>query len=312
LYGRTLVGVYLIGCGPIRQLGRPTFFVRIAVPDPAGPEGAAMSIATLADTLPGVPIAQPRTRWFKAPDAEDDPANPGDFDNWPRAARRLWKILLRQARTLGTKVVLLPVWKLAELCGRGQRWVWKAFRQLLGLGVIRRFWCDGRKEVENRQGHHGEVGRATEIVVDLAGPEPKAKPQAKTKGSDKKPATSTGTGALAAIKAAIAEAAQPADQPEKAPAPVKLDWRKDAEELRAQMAASGDPRPAAPTPPPSPPPRRCKLGIDYEDPKALAVLAEIEEKELARRQREQETAGASQQPAADPAGPEVPAAESGS
>ena len=112
------------------------FFVRRAVPDPAWPEGATMSLAALSDLLPAVPIGQPKTRWFKAPDAEDDPDNPGDFDNWPRAARRLWKILLRRIRKTGAKIILHPVWKLAELCGRGQRWVWKALAQLQELGVI--------------------------------------------------------------------------------------------------------------------------------------------------------------------------------
>jgi hypothetical protein len=144
-----------------------------------------MSLAALSDLLPAVPIGQPKTRWFKAPDAEDDPANPGDFDNWPRAARRLWKIILRQLRKNGAKMIVDPVWKLAQLCGRCQRWVWKALAQLQELGVLRRFWVKGREKVENRKGHHGEVGRATEIVIDLAGPEPKAKQKPKAKATTK-------------------------------------------------------------------------------------------------------------------------------
>jgi hypothetical protein len=167
LYGRTLVGVYLIGSGPIRQPGRPMFFVRRAVPDPARPEGATMSVATLSDTLPGVPVGPPKVRWFKGLDHEDDPNNPEDGDNWPKRVQRVWKILLRLHRTTGRKVFTIPVWKLAELCGRCQRTVWSALRWLVEHGIIRRYWISGRKEVENRKGHHGEVGRATEIMVEL-------------------------------------------------------------------------------------------------------------------------------------------------
>jgi hypothetical protein len=261
-----------------------------------------MSVATLSDTLPGLPIGQPKTRWFKAPDAEDDPANPGDFDNWPKAARRLWKILLRQARKLGTKVVLLPVWKLAEMCGRGQRWVWKAFRQLLTLGVIRRFWCDGRKEVENRKGHHGEVGRATEIVIDLAGPEPKAKPKTKAKGQPAaKPAT--GTGELDKIKAAIAQAeaekaADPAAArpqgatPNPTPTPTETDRHGWLKRLVASIAAGP---PHAEDPDPDRTEARRREVLD-----GLAATQQAREAEMARREREKT------------AGPEVPAPGSGS
>ena len=56
-----------------------------------------MSAGPLALALPAIPI--PKFRWFKGPDAEENPENPADFDNWPRAARRLWKILLRWARS---------------------------------------------------------------------------------------------------------------------------------------------------------------------------------------------------------------------
>ena len=260
-----------------------------------------MSVATLSDSLPGVPIAEPKTRWFKAPDTEDDPANALDFDNWPKAARRLWKILLRRARVAGTKVITLPVWKLAELCGRGLRWAWKALRQLLKLGVIRRFWISGRQEVENRKGHHGEVGRATEILIDFAGPEPKVKPAPKSKD---KPPTSTGTGALAKIKAMIAGATQPAGDPQQdGPSPPASNWR--------------DHLPASSTPPPPPPPvpqqqRRRNLGIDRNDPKAVAILAEMEAKDAARRERERQAANPSDQLPAESAGPEVPAPDSGS
>jgi hypothetical protein len=250
-----------------------------------------MSVIELAAALPAVPIGQPKTRWFKAPDAEDDPADALDFDNWPKAARRLWKILLRRVRITGSKVITLPVWKLAEMCGRGLRWVWKALRQLLELGMIRRFWCHGRIEVENRKGHQGEVGRATEILVDLAGPEPKAKPAPKAKAKPAAKPTSTGTGALAAIKATIAAAAaeKPADPPGDAPTPSGFDWRKMVG-IPAASSQRRDPN---------------------DDPQYRAIKAEMEAKEQARRARERLAAQPSDQLPAEPAGPEVPA-DSGS
>jgi hypothetical protein len=287
------------------------FFVRMAVPDPVRPEGATMSVATLSDTLPGVPVGQPKTRWFKAPDSEDDPANPGDFDNWPRAARRLWKILLRQARKLGTKVIVLPVWKLAEVCGRGQRWVWKAFRQLLALGVIRRFWCDGRREVENRKGHHGDVGRGTEIVIDLAGPEPKAKPAPKPKAkATGKPATLEQQAAADRAHAETAAInAQGGD-----PLPPGWHWQ----QFLPPAAAVAPPAPKPPVEPPTSAPRRPRLAIPVAIHQELqarqqARLAKLEAIPPEQRSEDQQQEWATlSRLLGEPAGPEVPAPGSGS
>jgi hypothetical protein len=259
-----------------------------------------MSVATLSNILPGVPIGQPKTRWFKAPDAEDDPDNPGDFDNWPRAARRLWKILLRRIRKTGAKIILHPVWKLAELCGRGQRWVWKALAQLQELGVIRRFWCDGRKEVENRKGHHGDVGRATEIVVDLARPEPKAKAEPRAKATSK-PAASQIPNLPGAIPKTTPEQQAAADRRH---AETKAINAEDGQPATAEDWAEFRKRFGLGAP---------RSGRDpNHDSQYRTIKAEMEAQEEARRQRDRQAASPSDQLPAQPAGPGVLAPESGS
>jgi hypothetical protein len=260
-----------------------------------------MSTIELGAVLPAVPIADPKTRWFKAPDAEDDPENPRDFDNWPRAARRLWKIILRRARKTRARIIFDPVWKLAELCARCERWVWKALAQLLEMGVIRRFWAKGREEVENGKGHHGEVGRATEIVIELAGPEAKAKPAPKAKGKTAGKMPAATTGALDAQRA---------------------DWAKGRAEVEAEAEAEASPAEPGPTAGPTgrfdwrkltgTPPEAPRPRDPNDDPKYRAIKAEMEAKEEARRRRERQAASPSDQLPTDPAGPEVPAPESGS
>jgi hypothetical protein len=156
--------------------------------------------------------------------------------------------------------------------------------------------------VENRKGHHGDVGRATEILVDLAGPEPKAKtePKAKAKPKPKAP-TSAATGALDAMRAdwdkaraqAAAEAEKPADPPGDATSPSKWDWRKDAERWREELGLPETPSSRTPT--------------------AADLRRQREEECLAELQAKLDSGEPLDQPPADPAGPEeVPAAESGS
>jgi hypothetical protein len=284
-----------------------------------------MTVATLSGTLPAVPIAEPKTYWFKAtrgprdesppekaprtlyPSVDDPEGNEtADYDDWRWPARKLWKVLQGEALRTGSQTILLPVWRLAQLCGRGIRWVFYALRMLRELGKIRRVWWRNGQEAPDGKGHHGEACLATQIVVDLAGPEPKAKPAAKAKGKPDAKAPSPGsTGALDAMRA---------------------DWARAQAE--AETASPGEPAaaPKPPAPPAKEPDRhgwvkRLVASVaagpphgEDPDPDRTAVLKkrQLDQLEATRADREAEMAARQQKESADPSGPGVPAPESGS
>jgi DNA-binding Lrp family transcriptional regulator len=131
--------------------------------------------------LPSLP--KPKSWWFRAVlgGDEDDPHNPDDNDNWPWAARRMWKILQRMSRKLKSTRFTVTDWMLAEMCGWGLRWVQKALKLLQDMGVITRYYVYGRI---------GEAGRVVEIVINLAA---KAEPKraAKAEPASRQPAATS-------------------------------------------------------------------------------------------------------------------------
>ena len=188
--------------------------------------------------------------WFKAPDLE--------FWKWSRAAQRLWAWLKSTNHGNQTQFRFTDS-ELAKELGIGRRYVQYALQWLEEHGIIRRFKVYGPRNV---------AGRVIEIVIELAGKNPPAKPSPKAAQAPPRPTPAppqtaedtprrkpgvpptaeeilAGQAVAAGIRQAIAQSRQqtapepPARHPDQQSAPLK--WRdSDASSTRPTEAS---PRP---------------------------------------------------------------------
>jgi DNA-binding Lrp family transcriptional regulator len=99
-----------------------------------------------------------KVAWMKAPDLE--------FEEWTKAAQRLWLWFKKPIHGDQTRFRFTDR-ELAEVLGVGRRCVQYALEWLEEHHLIRRFKVYGPRDV---------AGRVIEIVIDLCGKEPTAKP----------------------------------------------------------------------------------------------------------------------------------------
>lgn len=166
-----------------------------------------------AAALSAPPVA---ATWFKATT---------EFWRLPQCVQRLWE-WVKHVKHRGATRFKIKDWQLAEEMGVGRACVQKALRWAERLGLIRRYRVYGR-----------DHGRVIEIVFNLVGPKPKAKPatkaQARAKGGNAQPATPE---EQAAAKAAVDAAAAESDY---VPTPEEEEATKAwLEQVRAKAAAA--------------------------------------------------------------------------
>lgn len=146
-----------------------------------------MSLVTVASALPAIPdIGEP---FAQIPVDVHTPG--GSFSQYPQALQRLWEVMWGLTG-FGKEEIRITTEKLAELCDRCERWVYKALRQGLEHEV------DGEPAplIAKRfvKGPREAAGRVLSLIVNFVkakDPEPpKPKAREKTRARANTPAAS--------------------------------------------------------------------------------------------------------------------------
>jgi hypothetical protein len=204
------------------------------------------------------------------------------FDQLGQAGQKLFDVLF-VATGFGQYERKIPDWKLAQLAGRGLRWVQKALRQLLDCEV------DGEKRpaIDRYRvyGRASDAGRYIKIIAPEVLPQEKPPPDPKPAQKPRKPRRPINRPTPLTPEEEKAHAKNLSRLAAEEQAEEPTDNGLSASEMFAQVKAAAEAEDRARAAQEAPakvakpgPSRARRTHIDWQDPKVAEVTAELEAK----------------------------------